>query len=44
MAKITKAKIKCTTCDGKGWYFGVIPPGRTVKSRCFCKNSSPEKK
>lgn len=30
-------KPKCKTCNGKGLYMGVVPPGKSVKTPCFCK-------
>ena len=32
---------KCSTCDGKGWYIGVVPPGRDVKCKCWCGGPKP---
>lgn len=35
---------KCETCNGKGWYIGIVPPGREVKCKCFCGGRKPKAK
>lgn len=31
---------KCETCNNKGYYIGIVPPGREVKLRCHCEAAS----
>lgn len=37
MSSQTRA-AKCSKCDGRGWYVGIVPPGKEVKTPCSCQS------